>query len=198
MTGRDWTILIALAVIAFGGAAMFLVYTYGGSSAPAQQQQNPATQPFTQTGPSHPAVTGSSGASQTGSTVPSVPTADMERSPSAFVVGFYKWYLDGLATDQAFSVSNTFVNGRTKWLSPKLAASWGSIAENTGSDPVLLAQDFLPSWFQGITASTTKQSTGSGTVVVSWSGSAPEIQVVLVSSNDGWLIDSVSEPLKKK
>jgi hypothetical protein len=109
-------------------------------------------------------------------------------SPNEFVSSFYEWYIKGLATNPHFGTSEELKS----WLTTDFASKLSDIASSTNSDPLLLSQDFLPTWLSRIEAETKSQTADEARVQVSL-GEGSELHTLLVTirRDSGWRIVSV-------
>lgn len=119
---------------------------------------------------------------------------DQISSPTTLVTGFYGWYLENLIRNQGFAGTDQFKSTITNWLTPNFAQNWNTLAENTGTDPVLLAQDYQNSWATNIQTTIVNQTSTSSMVLVSL-GSGQQgqrVTVHLVFINGVWRISAVT------
>lgn len=172
-----------VALIAGVAVAVLLFIAYRqGSSIPSIPSSVPAQTNTTQSTAPTPVIP---------SPTPTPPGA----SAADFTASFYSWYLQGLSSTHAFTNSNTFTSGIGNWLTPAFAAKWASIAADSGADPVLLSQDYGPSWSSNIKTAIVNQTATTATIHVSLGDSTDQQQldVHLVASGGNWRIDSVTQ-----
>lgn len=126
--------------------------------------------------------------------VPPEQSANALKTPDGFAVGFYTWYLSGVAADPLFSVSARFTADLPQWLTPTFAAQYRALASSTQEDPALLAQDFLPSWPSTIRATVAAQTAAESDVLVLLGTSAElkKLGVHLTRESGEWRISSIS------
>jgi len=117
-------------------------------------------------------------------------------TPYRAAISCYTWYLEVYsrgATPQQVAARPE----AAQCFTPSFIASWDSLIQSTGSDPVLLSQDYGISWSSHISATTVGQSIHSSDQQVTLGEGSDQTTVVahLVETQDQhWQIDSVSEP----
>ncbi len=122
-------------------------------------------------------------------------SASVDASPTTFASGFYAWYLSNLEHDQGFIVSDSFANDVTKWLTPEFIAEFPRLIDETGTSPILLAQDYYASWMTSITSKVATQSATEADVIVTLGKDTETHKLLLhlVKKGSQWLISSIQE-----
>ena len=171
----NWKWILLVLVIVAAGVAYFFY----------SQKTAPVASPTTAT---------STGFGQPAQYIP--PPADQSSaSPTTFVTGFYSWYLQGIANDPRFVLSDQYKSAINNWLTLDFISNWDSIVTNTNENPVLLSQDYADSWLNNINASVVSQTSTTTVVLVSLgTSSTPHKLTVELSpvDNNMWRIVRVT------
>jgi Protein of unknown function (DUF3828) len=170
--GKMFAILATLGIILF---ATYLLFW-----------NKPATPLYTQNEPSLPDPPRGESASP-----PELNNQSSE--PAVLTENFYRWYLEGLTTKQAFTDSTEFRSALANWLTDDFITRWDTLIESTGHDPILLAQDYQGDWLQTIVATTISRSATTSLVTISL-GAAPQeyaLNISLTKANNSWRIQNV-------
>jgi hypothetical protein len=120
--------------------------------------------------------------------------ASTEASPATFTSGFYSWYLSHYVADPAFDISKEFATNAPTWLTADFIGRYADTASTTGMNPILLAQDYAPSWPSSIAVRIVSQTDAAADVTVSL-GTGMELHALavhLVHVTSGWRIASVT------
>jgi hypothetical protein len=179
-----WKLLLGIFVVIFIGGCVYL-YILTSPEKPVATVTTPTTTPSTDN-----SYFGQS--TQTTTIVPVTPEAQAT-DPSEFTKNFYAWYLDGFK-NITFSRSDKFKSEINNWLTPDFLQNWSAITQDSGSDPVLLAQDYFDSWITNMQTSITTQTATTSTVMLTLGTSSQKniLSVSLVKHDTSWRIDSVS------
>lgn len=128
------------------------------------------------------------------------PFADTQaptESLSDFISTCFKTYVQNyIAKDNASTDSPQLNQYAASCFTQDFIQQWPSIAQNSDSDPVLLSQDFYPSWETDASAAITSQTTNSAVAIVNLGTGSQSIQLIatLQMTSDGWRISKVTSP----
>jgi hypothetical protein len=167
---KNWPVVVLIiAILAVFGTGAYLLY----------QKSTPTT----------PATT-----TETNS-LPTTPAPQDISSPADFVVAFYTWYVKGYETDIHFTSSAQFQSNVGQWLAPQFVANFTTLASSTDEDPILLAQDILPTWSTHIQANILDQSATQSNLLVTLGtgGQQWALHVVLINTATGWRISRAAK-----
>ena len=114
-------------------------------------------------------------------------------SPADFAAAFYTWYVKGYEADMHFTSSTQFENNVGQWLTPQFATNFTALASSTDEDPILLAQDILPTWSTHIQANILDQSATQSNLLVTLGTGVQQwtLHVVLLNTATGWQVSRV-------
>lgn len=94
----------------------------------------------------------------------------------------YAWYIQALIDDAAYTNPEGYLAQLHTCFTDRFIASWPAISESTGVDPVLLSQDFDPSWVSAITV----EKVNADTVLVTLGGGeSAQVLIVRFSTENG-------------
>lgn len=115
-------------------------------------------------------------------------------TPYRTAVSCYTWYVQAIAT-MADLGQVAAQPQATQCFTHEFIATWQTLAENTGSDPVIQAQDFGTTWASAVTAETIGQSikTTDERVTLGRGDDTHQVIAHIVQQEEGnWQIDTVS------
>jgi hypothetical protein len=116
--------------------------------------------------------------------------------PDVYATNFYKWYILQFKNDVDFNATPDLKKQLLTWVTPQFADQFENIIQSTGSDPVLLAQDYQDSWLTDVSSSVLSNSGTAATILVSL-GSVNDLHqlvVNLVLVDGYWRVNSVTKP----
>ncbi len=125
-----------------------------------------------------------------------VSTDQKELQPEVFTTNFYKWYIVQFKNNVGVASTAEFKNTLSNWLSPAFTANFDTLVQNTGSDPLILAQDYQNSWLTTISATVLSSTPTTASLLVTL-GSGTELHQLIVNLaliKGYWHIDSVTQP----
>ncbi len=116
-------------------------------------------------------------------------------SVSTFTSNCFASYIQSfVANIKNNNLSENVPTGADSCFTETFIQQWPSITSSTESDPVLISQDYYPSWINNVSSSVITQSQSSATVLVNI-GTGTEIEQLIASlefTPQGWRISGVS------
>lgn len=116
--------------------------------------------------------------------------ADMELG----ITGCYATYIDAFQKTATSVVNGSQTESIKKCFTDRFISSWNTLAEKSGTDPVLFSQDVETSWATSITAHVirTSEASADAKVFLGSNNNQQTLIVHLTVEKGMWLIDSVS------
>jgi hypothetical protein len=165
---KPWKIILITIVTITIVAFVIFFFTF---QKPASPLQNPRTQ------------------------FPIAPQNSSSSPISQIVKDCYSWYINAYFVNSGSAASD---QQATQCFTTNFITQWTTLAENTGGDPVVLAQDYQPSWLNNITVTVLNQMATSSSVLVSL-GTDQELKQLIVQLTPDekglWKIQSVMNAL---
>lgn len=121
--------------------------------------------------------------------------ASQTNGPDTAAVGCYKTYIAYVGSPQEQNNSVEYTDFLNRCFTESYRAKWQEFIQSTESDPVLLAQDYAPTWETNQQATVVDNNgTASKVMVTLGSGSEISIRTVeLVNTGGVWKINSAYE-----
>jgi hypothetical protein len=127
-------------------------------------------------------------------TLPQADTNIAQADIESGIMGCYATYIDAFQKTATAVVNDGQTEAIKKCFTSHFISTWNTLAEKSGTDPVLFSQDIQTSWATNITAHITQASKNSAEakVILGTSNNQQKLIVHLTVERGMWLIGSVS------